>query len=155
MKKITIRESNTIRSLWKRIRNLLVVIFLVSQIVNDYEPEVSITILLTGFLYVISIWILYKFIFRINLIEESKLGDMYVGSVWVFLIIFLVIIWPNPWLDGFNMIVLVLLGCLLPSMIDNNYNIYVFKKRSLEEKNNSSRNLVKNKLKDVDLNDRT
>ena len=155
MKKITIRESNTIRSLWKRIRNLLVVIFLVSQIVNDYEPEVSITILLTGFLYVISIWILYKFIFRFNLIEESKLSDMYVGSVWVFLIIFLVIIWPNPWLDGFNMIVLVLLGCLLPSMIDNNYNIYVFKKRSLEEKNNSSRNLVKNKLKDVDLNDRT
>ena len=152
--KTIVKESNTIRSTWKRFKNLLMIIFLVSLIINTYKPEVSITILLTVFLYVISIWILYKFIFKSNLIEEFKVSDLYVGSVWIFHIIFLVMIGYNPWSDGFNMTILFVLGCLLPSMIDNNYNIYVLKKRSKEEKNNLSRNSVKSKIKSKDLNDR-
>ena len=154
-----VEEKNIIRSFWRRTKNFIVTIFLISGIFENNELEIGISILLIGVLYVLFVWLGFyltgsKIIVDSDGDNISKFNDFYISFGCMTNFIFIYLMSYIPWIDGLDLIYLLIFVFLLPSLIENNYNIYIFNKRRRKEKNESSRNSVKNKLKDVDLNDR-
>lgn len=154
-----VEEKNIIRSFWRRTKNFIVTIFLISGIFENNELEIGISILLIGVLYVLFVWLVFyltgsKIIVDSDRDNIGKFNDLYISFGCMTNFIFIYLMSYIPWIDGLDLIYLLIFVFLLPSLIENNYNIYIFNKRRRKEKNDSSRNSVKNKLKDVDLNDR-
>jgi len=154
-----VEEKNIIRSFWRRSKNFLVTILLISMIFENNELEIGISILLIGVVYVLLIWMVF-YLMGEKIITDSdgdnigKFNSMYISFGCITNFIFIYLMSYIPWMDGLDLFCLLVLVFLLPSLIENNYNIYVFNKRRREEKDDLSRDSVKSKIKNNNLSDR-